>query len=451
MNSERLESALRAATSTRSVTIGRGALAAVGEVFERQFAGRSAVIVADENTYAAAGSEVQRHLRAAGCGVKEPCVFPAKPALYADYRRVLEVEAALRAQDAIPIAVGSGTLNDLTKLASHRCERPYAVVATAASMDGYTAFGASITRDGLKQTMACPAPRVVVADTDVLAGAPPAMTASGYADLLGKVTAGADWMIADALERDPIHGQAWSLVQDSLREWTAEPERLRLRDPAAIGRLTEGLIFAGLAMQAAQSSRAASGSEHQFSHLWEMQGLAHAGVGISHGFKVGIGLIASAALHERLLCRDLGRLDIAALCDGWPTRDELERLVRRSHATPQMAENAAAQSLAKHASAEELRRRLELLRERWAPLRTRLEQQLLSPARLRGMLEAAGCPTSPGAIGLEGGRFQASYAMARQIRSRYTVFDLAAETGCFEACVAELFAPGGYWATTGAL
>ena len=32
-------------------------------------------------------------------------------------------------------------------------------VATAASMDGYTAFGAAITKEGYKQTMTCPAPR----------------------------------------------------------------------------------------------------------------------------------------------------------------------------------------------------------------------------------------------------------------------------------------------------
>jgi hypothetical protein len=31
---------------------------------------------------------------------------------------VLELEAALRHHDAIPVAVGSGTLNDLTKLAA---------------------------------------------------------------------------------------------------------------------------------------------------------------------------------------------------------------------------------------------------------------------------------------------------------------------------------------------
>ncbi len=446
MNRDRLEAALQGATDTRSVTIRSGAIAAVAEVFTQNFAGRSAIVIADENTYDVAGSEVQRRLHAAGCSTKEPHVFPGRPTPHADFRHVLALEVALRAHDAIPLAVGSGTINDLTKLAAHRCERPYVVVATAASMDGYTAFGASVTRGGFKQTMACAAPRAVVADVDILAEAPPAMTASGYADLLGKVTAGADWLIADALGREPLQQHAWSLVQDSLREWTAQPHLLPRRDRTAVEHLTEGLIFAGLAMQAAHSSRAASGSEHQFSHLWEMQGLAHAGSEISHGFKVGIGSIASAALYECLLRRDLGRLDIEALCRAWPTREEVEQTVRRSHPSPVMAENAVAQSLAKHASTEELRQRLSLLQERWGQLQERLKQQLLGADRLRDLLRAAGCPMDPCEIGLDRDRFRRSYALARQIRSRYTVFDLAAEAGCFEDCVAELFAPGGYWA-----
>lgn len=451
MNVERLAIALRGATDTRSVTIGSGVIAAVGQAFKQNFAGRSAIIVADDNTFAVAGSQVQRYLRAAGCSVREPYLFPGKPVLHAEYRHALELEEALRAHDAIPLAVGSGTINDLTKLAAHRCGRPYAVVATAASMDGYTAFGASITRDGFKQTIACPAPRVVVADVDLLARAPAEMTASGYADLLGKVTAGADWLIADALDREPLQPQAWSLVQDSLREWTAQPHRLPQRDPKAVEHLTEGLIFAGLAMQAAQSSRAASGSEHLFSHLWEMQGLTHGGGEVSHGFKVGIGSIASAALYERLLERDLSRLDVDALCRAWPSREAVERAVRQSHANPRLAENAVAQSLGKYIDADELRRRLALLGERWPILRDRLARQLLSAAELRTMLHAAGCPTRPSEIGVERDRFHRSYALARQIRSRYTVFDLAAEAGCFEACVAELFAPGGFWAAGPAL
>src|SRR3954452_1581683 len=72
-------------------------------------------------------------------------------------------------------------------------------VATAASVDGYTSFGASITKDGFKQTLTCPAPRAVLADLDVLTAAPAIMTASGYGDLLGKVPAGADWEVVPGL------------------------------------------------------------------------------------------------------------------------------------------------------------------------------------------------------------------------------------------------------------
>jgi glycerol-1-phosphate dehydrogenase [NAD(P)+] len=62
------------------------------------------------------------------------------------------------------------------------------------------------------------------------------------------------------------------------------------------------------------------------------------------------------------------------------------------------------------------------------------------------MLRAAGCPTAPEEIGLGREDLKETYFRARTIRSRYTVLDLAAETGVFEECVDELFAPGGFWA-----
>ena len=87
-------------------------------------------------------------------------------------------------------------------------------VATAASMDGYTAFGASITAEGAKQTFSCPAPLAVLADTNIIRKAPGIMTASGYADLFAKVTAGADWILADWMGVEKIDETAWSIVQD---------------------------------------------------------------------------------------------------------------------------------------------------------------------------------------------------------------------------------------------
>lgn len=445
MNDERIEAALQEATDTRNVTIGEGVLASVVEVFEESFGDLEAIVVADENTFEVAGREVQRHLEEAGHKLREPYVFPGEPALYAEYVNIETLVEALGEHEAIPIAVGSGSLNDIVKRSSYECERPYMCVGTAASMDGYTAFGASIEKDGHKQTLTCPAPRAVLADVDVLVGAPDRMTASGYADLLGKVTSGADWLVADALEVEEIDEKGWSLVQDHLRGWIGEPSELKAGDGEAMDSLIEGLVMSGLAMQSYQSSRTASGAEHQFSHLWEGEGLGRDyNPPLSHGFKVGVGSIAIAAFYERVLERDLSDLDIEAVRASWPTREDLEQEVRAAH-TPPLEEAAVEQSLAKYIDADELAGRLERIREVWPGLREKLVEQLMPASQIKEMLEEAGCPTSPEEIGLGWEEFKATYSRARMIRSRYTVLDLAAETGIFDECVEELFGTDGFW------
>lgn len=447
MDNNRINAALHEASDTHHLLIGTAILNKVGSVLEQAFGQQPVVVVADDNTYAVAGKAVCEHLRSSGWSVEEPIVFPGTPTLYADFKNVLALEEKLRPMNAVPIAVGSGTLNDITKLASHRAGRRYMCVGTAASMDGYTAFGAAITKDGFKQTMMCPAPLALVADLDVLVNAPAKMTSSGYGDLLGKVTAGADWILADALEVELIDKKAWSLVQDPLRDWINKPQALHAGDRQAIENLVEGLIMSGIAMQIYHSSRTASGSEHQFSHLWEMEALAHKHTPVSHGFKVGVGSIAIAALYERVLAHDLSKLDIDALCRSWPAREEVERSVQQGYDIPQLAENAVQQSLAKYITPDQLRQRLLLIQQRWPSIRERLEHQLMTAEHLRTLLQAAGCPTEPAEIGISIAQVREAYTLARAIRSRYTVLDLVNDTGIANTCINELFAPGGYWAS----
>ena len=447
MDYNRIDAALRDADDTHHLLIGTGALNEVGKLLEQAFGQQSAVVVADDNTYAVAGKAVYDRLRSSGWTVEESLVFPGTPPLYASFENVLALEEKLGATNTVPIVVGSGTLNDITKLAAHRLGRQYMCVSTAASVDGYTAFGAAITRDGCKQTMSCPAPRAVVADLDILVTAPAQMTSSGYGDLLGKVTAGADWILADALEIEPIEKQAWSLVQDSLRDWTGKPQALHLGNRQAIENLFEGLIISGIAMQISHSSRPASGSEHRFSHLWEMQALAHGHEPVPHGFKVGVGTLAAAALYERVLARDLTRLDIDALCRAWPLREEVKREVEQAHSIAKLAEHAVEETLAKYIPPDQLRQRLIRIQERWPVVREHLERQLMTAEHIRDLLRTVGCPTEPAEVGVSRTQLRESYTLARTIRSRYTVLDLVNECGILDACVDELFAQGGYWST----
>jgi glycerol-1-phosphate dehydrogenase [NAD(P)+] len=449
VSTERIRAALPDATDTKDVVIGPGVLASVADVFGRSFGDRPAVVVADENTFKVAGEQVHHRLEAGGRTLVDPYIFPGQPTLRSEYGNITTLVESLRTHDAVPVAVASGTLNDIVKRAAYECDRPYLAVATAASVDGYTSFGASITKGGFKQTLTCPAPRAVLADLDVLTAAPAIMTAAGYGDLLGKVPAGADWIVADALEVERIDPHVWSLVQGPLREATARPAELQAGDRGAMEALVEGLMMSGLAMQVAGSSRPASGAEHYFSHLWELEGLAHGVAGgppPEHGLKVGFASIAMAAFYEQFLRRDLGEVDIDARRAVWPSWVEVEREVRATHTTPGLDQAALAQSRDKYVDADQLAQRLALLRERWPALRERIQEQLLTAVQLREQLRAAGCPTGPAELGLRLADLKATYVRARMIRSRYTVLDLAYETGTLQECVDELFAPGGYWA-----
>jgi glycerol-1-phosphate dehydrogenase [NAD(P)+] len=248
-----------------------------------------------------------------------------------------------------------------------------------------------------------------------------------------------------------------------------DPEGVRRGDPEAIANLAEGLLMGGFAMQAASSSRPASGAEHQFSHLWDMQDhryhgpaphvlsasrplpfvIRHSSFGIEpasgrtpfHGYKVGIGTLASARLYEWLFEAGIERLDAAAAANAWPDAAALEALVAQTHASPALRAYALQECRAKHIDREHLVRRLERLKAIWPELRVRLQSQLLPSETLRRMLAQAGAPVDPAEIGIDPSRLRRSHVEAQQIRRRYTVLDLATETALLPTYLEHRFGP----------
>jgi glycerol-1-phosphate dehydrogenase [NAD(P)+] len=436
----RIAAALAAASDTKLLVCRGGVRHDVAAVFAQQFGQRPAIVVADANTFRAAGRDVQASFARENAPVLPPFVFGDH--VYADERCERELWQGIEATNAVPVAVGSGTINDLTKLAAHQSGRQYLSVATAASMDGYTAYGASITAAGSKQTFDCPAPRAVLADLEVIAAAPPGMNASGYADLLAKIAAGADWIVAAALGVEPIHEAVWEMVQHRLKDWVGMPAAVARGEPAALQHLVNGLMMSGFAMQAFRSSRPASGADHQFSHLWDMQHHTHDGVAPSHGFKVGIGTLASVALYEQLLQRDLATIDIERAVATWPSLDALQARISQLFGNGELAEVASQETKAKYVRRSALREQLQRLRDVWPDLRGRLTKHLMPLTKLRAMPAAAGCPTEPEQIGISRSRLRTSYEQALYIRRRFTVLDQAQRTGLFEECVDSLFGEG---------
>ena len=424
---KRLETALSLARETRAALIGEGVIKQVTQVLATQFPGQQAIVVADPRTWRAAGADVQDVLAAAQLADGDPVVL-AESHLSAEMAFVERVSAALASRSGIPVAVGSGTINDIVKLAAHRLGRPYLAVGTAASMDGYTAFGASITHAGLKQTFSCPAPRAVIADLTVMRQAPSAMLAAGYGDLLAKVVCGADWIVADALGIEPIDAPAWDLVQGGLRGAIDDPARLVRGETAAFAAFVEGLLLGGLAMQWHRSSRPASGAEHQFSHLWDMEHHVHNGAAPAHGFKVGVATHFIAALYEQVLLVPFERLDVEQACAQWPDRDAAVAQARAQLGDAHLCDLGATETQAKYVSRDALAVELNRLRATWPQLKARLQRQLLPAAEMRRRLETVGAPSLPESIGISRARLAASVPRAQLIRRRYTVLDLCLRT-----------------------
>ncbi len=441
-----IEEALTQTTDTKACEIGPGAVAAAATMFCGLFpeAGK-AIVVDDVNTKRVAGDAVVAALRAAGVEVAEHTINPDGTWFHATYDKVEEVRDAIAAAGgAIPVAVGSGTINDLVKRGADEIGVRYMVVGTAASMDGFTAANAAITKDGMKQTMNCKAPLGCVVDSEIAAKAPRDMTASGYADLIAKIPAGADWMIADLIGSEAIHPLAWKLVQGPLRDTLSNPSGCASGDEREVRKLCEGLVMSGFAMQAMDSSRPASGTEHQISHYWDMEDLCVDGRPVSHGFKVGIGTIASTATLEFLMEQDLSRLDVEAkVAAWWPDFDAVKATFPSVFpGRPAHVRRAELEFAKKFPSREALRRELTTIRDNWGDLSAKIRAQIMPLAEVREKLAAVGAPTKCEEIGVTRARFRETYAGVPYMRARYFGADLVQRLGLMPTLLDRLFGDG---------
>ena len=122
--------------------------------------------------------------------------------------------------------------------------------------------------------------------------------------------AGADWISADALRVEAMDHDVWSLVHDHLGGWLSDPAGIATGNSQTLGELLVGLTICGLAMEFHGSSRPASGADHQIAHIWEMQGLAHENMPVSHGACVAIGTLTILALYDWLLTKETISIDI---------------------------------------------------------------------------------------------------------------------------------------------
>ena len=255
------------------------------------------LLVADENTWAAAGAQTEAAL--AGKLVSK-VIFPGSTVLIPNEAAIDEVNTRMDGIELI-IGIGSGVIQDLCKYVSLKSGVPYFVVATAPSMDGYASTGAAMILGGMKVTVSAGVPKAILADPQVLKDAPMDMIRAGYGDIVGKYSALNDWKLSRVVNGEYFCQEIYDLTFDMVKKVLRLAEGLQQRDSESVKVLMEALIIVGIAMSFAGSSRPASGSEHHLSHYFEITGILRGEEYFPHGVDVAYSTVITAALREKLL------------------------------------------------------------------------------------------------------------------------------------------------------
>lgn len=312
--------------SVHDISIGKDALLSLPRMAE-PFKDSKILMVFDGNTYRVAGKRAAAMMKDSGYNIKELLFDTGSDILVPDEKTLGRI---LQEQDLdcrLMIAVGSGVINDSVKFVTSRTGLPYIVVATAPSMDGYLSDGAPIFSGGYKYSPNAHLAYGVIGDTDILATAPQDLIEAGYGDVVGKLTAIADWDLAVREKGDYRCDTSVALVKKALDKCFDSADGLPLRRADSLQALFSALTLTGVAMALTNTSRPASGAEHMLSHYWEMDYISRGLNPIHHGIQVGAASAVIARVFEAL--SDILPEGTAELC---PPHEEIEALLQKGGA-----------------------------------------------------------------------------------------------------------------------
>jgi glycerol-1-phosphate dehydrogenase [NAD(P)+] len=402
--------------ATRSVVIAPTLDGAEADLVAPLGLGRHLAVVSDSTTHEVLGARVEGAL--AGIGRVTRVLLPGRP--HPDAETVARIRQAGAGADAL-IAVGSGTINDLCKYASAQDGKPYAVFATAPSMNGYTSLNAAITVNGHKKSLAARAPLGAFFDLAVLAAAPPRMIQSGLGDSLCRPTAQADWLLAHLLLDQPYRTMPFALLAADEAQLFAESAALMRGDLAAMRCLVRTLLLSGFGTAICGSSHPASQGEHLISHYADMFG-DRAWPESFHGEQIGVTTLTMARLQERLLDGPPPVLHV----NGESQADFVARFGEDlgkscwSEFAPKRIDGARAERINGRIAAS------------WDRIRQAISAIAVPARALEDVLLRAGAPVRAEHLGWPRPFYLSAVRRAREIRNRYTFLDLAADSGKLE-------------------
>lgn len=404
-------------------------------ILDDQNIGKRGLMVCDDNTWELAGRRISEVLLNRGYEIRA-CILNEKPMVIPHEKAITQILLEFDPSMDFLIAVGSGTINDLTRFISHRTGKPYMVFATAPSMDGYASTVSPLLINGFKRTYITVPPLAIIADIDILCSAPNDMILAGFGDILGKVTSLADWQLGVILMQERLCPVAKNMVQNALEKVTSEASQIAQRKPGSIQALMEALILSGVAMMLVGNSRPASGSEHHISHYIEMKYFMEGRQPLLHGTKVGLAALYTVALYNELASLDPQNINISQLVKMRISHQEWCQKISKVFGP--IAHEVISANDKQNWNTAIYERKLHNIREKWE---THLKPLLTSIPQLdtvKEWLHKAGANFTPQALGIEQNLVEEALLYAKEIRPHYTILRLADDLGVLEEKVKKI-------------
>lgn len=417
---------------TSRVIVKEGALQVLPGLLA-QYGAKKVFLIADKNTYAAAGKAVTEIIE--GNVKVVSCIFN-EDALEPDEHSVGRAVMYYETDCDVIVGIGSGVINDIGKIVANVAGKPYIIVGTAPSMDGYASATSSMTRDGLKISLPSKCADVIIGDLDVLCNAPLKMMASGLGDMLAKYVSICEWRIANLITGEYYCEDIAQLVREALKKCADNADGLMKRDKEAVKSVFEGLVIGGVAMAYAGVSRPASGVEHYFSHVWDMRGVEFGTQVDFHGIQCAMATYHAIKLYEIVKAQMPDYEKAAAYVNAFD-QQAWEQTLRSFLGKGAEAMIALEKKEGKYRKDTHPARFVKI-QENWNAILQIIEEELPSSEEIAKLLDTIGISADLTTIGVDAECARTTFKATKDIRDKYVLSRLAWDLGILEALAGQV-------------
>lgn len=326
------------------------------------------------------------------------------------------------------LGAGSGVIADLSKWVATKAGLPLILYGTAASMNAHASVTATMTRSGVKTSAWLDPARAVLMDIDLISRAPRPMRLAGLGDLSARSICNADWLLGKLLRGKAFCPVPYRLTAAGEKACYAQASGIGSGQAAATRELADAILVSAVSMtMMGGETSPSSGTEHVFSHYWDLQSGIEGAPKNLHGIQVGLGTVLSLALWDFMRGLDAGALDPGELSRSRrPLAAIRAENAAKFGAKARLFDEALASKWIPDGEYEPYLRRL---LEGWEGMWRELSPYIGDSREIRKALADSGFDLSLAAIGRDRRQALDALVYGGRYRSRYTILDLAWELG----------------------